>query len=513
MTRRGVGLGIALVGALVLVSAGPVFAQKTLRVGVIRDPVNSKYATPGVEPYITGVYEQLVFVTPNLELAPGLATSWERIGENQWRFALRRGVKFHNGKDFNAQTAKFSLDWITEKVVWSKRLRIKDVKVVDDYTIDIFTTSPLGVMPGFMSHGWTVMSEPESQKAGQPVGTGPFKFVSSVPGERLTVARNEHYWQPGVPKVDRIVYRVLPDDSSRVLGLMGGELDVALQVPYPNVQQIKTAGFQTFQTLTSQWASLTFAAKTAPTDDVRVRKAIVHAIDRKTIIQKVLYGLAVDANTPVLPTTPWSGESKLKGLPYDPKLAESLLDQAGWRTDGAVRKKDGKPLALTLRLIDDPSVLIAGREMAQVIADQLRRVGIETSIAVEEPNMFYDQSAAQQKGHVYLDYHGTFSGELSATLWDLYQPNRPTYVEGSALYGSLIPASVGDWLAELQNTTAVTVRERNLVRIAEAVSYESVLTVPFLKYYMVVGASPRVTGYQPHPLFFWPQVWNNVDLK
>jgi peptide/nickel transport system substrate-binding protein len=511
--RRGAALWIVLVGALVLLGAGPAHAQKTLRVGVIRDPVNSKYATPGVEPYITGVYEQLVFVTPSMELVPGLATSWQRVGENQWRFALRRGVKFHNGKDFNAHTAKFSLDWITEKIVWSKRLRIKEVKVVDDYTIDIFTTSPLGVMPGFMSHGWTVMSEPESQKAGQPVGTGPFKFVSSVPGERLTVARNEQYWQAGMPKVDRIVYRVLPDDTSRVLGLLGGELDVALQVPYPNVQQIKAGGFQTFQTLTSTWASLTFAAKTAPTDDVRVRKAIVHAIDRKAIVQGVLYGLAVDANTPVLPTTPWSGESKLKGLPHDPKMAEALLDQAGWRREGAVRKKDGKPLALTLRLINDPSVLIAGREMAQVIADQLRRVGVDPTISVEETNMFYDQSAAQQKGHVYLDYHGTFSGELTATLWDSFQPNRPTYVEGSALYGSLIPASVGDWLAEIQNTTSVPVRERNLVRMAEAVSYESVLTVPFLKYYMVVGASPKVTGYQPHPLFFWPQVWNTVDLK
>ena len=125
MRRRGASLWIALAAALVLVSAGPVFAQKTLQVGVIRDPVNSRYATPGVEPYVTGVYEQLVFVTPDMELAPGLATSWERLGDNQWRFELRRGVKFHNGKDFNAQTAKFSLDWITEKIVWSKRLRIK----------------------------------------------------------------------------------------------------------------------------------------------------------------------------------------------------------------------------------------------------------------------------------------------------------------------------------------------------------------------------------------------------
>jgi ABC-type transport system substrate-binding protein len=193
---------IAAGGVLLWLLAGvsPAAAEKVLRVGVIRDPVNSQYATPGVEPYITGVYEQLVFVTPSMELAPGLATSWERLGDNQWRFRLRRGVKFHNGKDFNAQTAKFSLDWITEKIVWSKRLRIKEVKVVDDYTIDIFTTTPLAVMPGFMSHGWTVMSEPESQKAGKPVGTGPFKFVSSVPGEQLVVARNEHYWQPGVPK-------------------------------------------------------------------------------------------------------------------------------------------------------------------------------------------------------------------------------------------------------------------------------------------------------------------------
>ena len=115
MRKRDASLWIALTAALVLVSAGPVFAQKTLRVGVVRDPVNWKYATPGVEPYITGVYEQLVFVTPNMELAPGLATSWERIGDNQWRFALRRGVKFHNGKDFNAHTAKFSLDWITRR--------------------------------------------------------------------------------------------------------------------------------------------------------------------------------------------------------------------------------------------------------------------------------------------------------------------------------------------------------------------------------------------------------------
>jgi peptide/nickel transport system substrate-binding protein len=489
-------------------------AEKVLKVGVIRDPVNSTYATPGVEPYITGVYEQLVFVSPNMELVPGLATKWERIDQLTWRFSLRKGVKFHNGKTFDARTAKFSLDWIKEKILYSKRLRIKQVNVVDDYTIDIVNEVPLGVTPGLMSHGWTVMSEPESMKAGKPVGTGPFKFESSVPGQQLIVVKNPDYWQKGLPKVDRIIYKILKDDTSRVMALMGGEVDVALQVPYPSVSTIEQAGFKAFKTLTSQWAGITFAVTAKPTDDVRVRKAVVHAIDRKQIVQDVLYGLAVPTNSPILPNTPWSGEKKLQGLPFDPKRAEALLDEAGWKKGaGGIREKDGEKLAITLRLINQPSVLIQGREMAQVIAEQLGKVGFKVEISVEEQNMFYDQSAAKKKGHVYLDYHGTFSGDLSATLWDSYQPNREVYLEGSLLYGPSLPAVVGQWLSAIQNATTDKEREENLIKITNLVDYEMVLTVPFMKYYMVVGTSNKVEGYTPHPLFFWPGVWTGVDLK
>lgn len=489
-------------------------AEKVLKVGVIRDPVNSRYATPGVEPYITGVYEQLVFVTPDMQLVPGLATKWERIDDLTWRFYLRKGVTYHNGKPFNAETAKFSLDWILEKILWSKRLRIDKVVIVDEYTIDIITQVPLAVLPGFMSHGWTVMSEPESQKAGKPVGTGPFMFESSVPGQQLVVVKNPHYWMKGVPKVDRIIFKVMPDDSSRVMALMGGEVDVALQIPYPNVQTIKQSGFKTFQTLSSQWAALSFCVWTKPFDDVRVRKAIGHAIDRKPIIEDVLYGLAVASNSPVPPNTPWSGEEKLEGLPYNPKLAGMLLDEAGWKmgSDG-IREKDGQKMHITLRIIDYPSVLISGREMAQVIAEQLNKVGIKVDITVEEQDMFYDESAAKKKGHLYLDYHGTFSGELSATLWDSFQPNRDTFLEGSALYGPFIPPVVGDWLSNLQNASSNEVKEENLVKISRLVNRDMVLTLPFLNYYMVVGAAKNVEGYTPHPLFFWPDVWDKVDLK
>ncbi|MBW1995083.1 MAG: ABC transporter substrate-binding protein, partial [Deltaproteobacteria bacterium] len=393
---------MALVAVALLLSGSTTAqAEKVLKVGVIRDPVNQRYATPGVEPYITGVYEQLVFVTPDMQLVPGLATKWERIDDLTWRFYLRKGVTYHNGKPFNSDTVKFSLEWIKEKILWSKRLRIDQVKIKDEYTVDIVTKVPLAVLPGFMSHGWTVMSEPESQKAGKPVGTGPFMFDSSVPGQQLVVVKNQKYWQPGIPKVDRIIFKVMPDDTSRVMALMGGEVDVALQIPYPNVETIKKSGFRTFQTLTSQWAGLTFCQWAKPFDDVRVRKAVGHAIDRKSIIENVLYGLAVASNSPVLPNTPWSGEDKLKGLPYNPKLAGMLLDEAGWKIGSSgIREKDGQKLKITLRMIDNPSVLIHGREMAQVIVEQLAKVGIRAAISVEEQDMFYDESAAKKKGHL-----------------------------------------------------------------------------------------------------------------
>ena len=489
-------------------------AEKTLNVGVIRDPINQRYATPGVEPYITGVYEQLVFVTPDMALAPGLATSWERLDDLTWRFHLRQGVKFHNGKPFNAETARFSLEWIKEKILWSKRLRIDQVKVVDEYTLDIITEVPLAVLPGFMSHGWTVMSEPESQKAGQQVGTGPFMFESSVPGQQLVVVKFPEYWQKGLPKLDRLVFKVMSDDTSRVMALMGGEVDLALQIPYPNVATIEGSGFKTFKTLTSQWAGLTFCQYAEPFTDLRVRQAVGHAINRREIVENVLYGLAVASNSPVLPNTPWSGEKKLTGLPFDPARAETLLEEAGWKkaADG-VRAKDGQKLEITLRMIDNQSVLIHGREMAQVIVEQLAKVGVKTAISVEEADMFYDQSAANRKGHLYLDYHGTFSGELSATLWDSYQPNRETYLEGSAVYGAFIPPIVGQWLFDLQNAPNDTERENNLLKISRLVNRDMVLTLPFLNYYMVVGAADKVEGYTAHPLFFWPGVWTNVDVK
>jgi len=514
MRKTRLCIGVALLLSALLGVGLLVTAEKVLTVGVIRDPINQRYATPGVEPYITGVYEQLVFVTPQMSLAPGLATAWERIDDLTWRFYLRRGVTYHNGKPFNASTAKFSLEWVTTMILWSGRLRFDRAEVVDEYTLDVMTKVPLAVFPGFMSHGWTVMSEPESQAAGEVVGTGPFKFESSIPGEELVVVKNEDYWQDGVPIVDRIVFKVIPDETSRTMALMSGEVNMALQIPYPSVSTIQTAGFKTFKTLTSQWAGLSFCVYAKPLDDLRVRKAIGHAINRESIINNVLYGMAVASNSPILPNSPWSGEASLEGLPYDPEKAKALLDEAGWsETPSGVREKDGEGLSIVLRVIDQPAVLIGGREMAQVMADQLGQVGFKVQISIEETNLFYDESAANHKGHLYLDYHGTFSGEQSATLWDSYQPNREAYVEGSAVYGDFLPSILEDWIFSLQNATTDQEKEEYLVKMSNLVNRDMVLTLPFINYDMVVGAAPEVTGYIPHPLFFWPAVWNTVDIK
>ena len=143
--------------------------------------------------------------------------------------------------------------------------------------------------------------------------------------------KNPNYWRPGIPKVDRIVFRVLPDDTSRVLALMGKDVDVALQVPFPNVQQLKTAGFRTFQTLSSAWGTMTFAAKTAPTDDVRVRKAIMHAIDVPTLNEQLFSGTLRPSN--YLFEHVVGLETPPDGFPtyeYDPEKAQALLQDIEW---------------------------------------------------------------------------------------------------------------------------------------------------------------------------------------
>jgi len=510
---KTLGLITILVGLLLSAAAVVGNAEKVLTVGVIRDPINQRYATPGVEPYITGVYEPLVFVTPELTLAPGLATSWERIDDLTWRFYLRKGVEYHNGKPFNATTAKFSLDWVHENILWSVRNRFAKAEVVDEYTIDVTTEVPLAIFPGFLSYGWTVASEPESMTAGEVVGTGPFKYSSSIPGEELTLVKNENYWQEGQPILDRIVYKVLPDDSSRTMALLSGEVDLALQVPYPSVSTLKDQGFNIFQCLTSQWASLHFCPYAEPLDDLRVRQAVAHAIDRQSIITNVLYDFAVASNSPVLPSVPWSGEELLEGIPYDPERAKLLLSEAGWvEINNQAREKNGQRLSITLRLIDQPAVLIFGREMAEVIAEQLGEVGFEVKISVESTAMFYDESAANQKGHLYLDYGGVFCGEMSSMLYDDFQPSREIYTEGTNTYGKFLPPILGDWLFSLQNASTDEEREQYLLKITNLVARDMVLTLPFMNYVMVVGASEKVIGYTPHPLFVWPLVWNKVDI-
>jgi len=183
------------------------------------------------------IYESLVTLGTNMKVQPGLASSWRALSATRIRFFLRRGVKFHDGTAVDAAAIKFNFDRTfnpQKPGIWAAFAGpVKGLEVVDDYTVDVVTTEPFApwLLNMSMVHGGMV-SPAAVRKAGedfgrQPVGSGPFKFEEWVPRDHITLTRNDEYWGDK-PFLDRIVFKVVPDDSARMIALRTGDADMVL---------------------------------------------------------------------------------------------------------------------------------------------------------------------------------------------------------------------------------------------------------------------------------------------
>ena len=183
------------------------------------------------------IYEPLVTLSPSMQVQPGLASSWRVMSPTRARFMLRRGVKFHDGTPCDAAAIKFNFDRTfnpQKPGIWAAFAGpIKGAEIVDDYTVDVVTTEPFAplLLNLSMVHGG--MASPAAVRqygadyGRHPVGTGPFKFVEWVPRDHITVARNDGYWGDKAP-LDSIVFKVIPDDSARMIALRTGDADMVL---------------------------------------------------------------------------------------------------------------------------------------------------------------------------------------------------------------------------------------------------------------------------------------------
>lgn len=335
------------------------------------------------------VYRGLVRPVPgevNAErFQPDLAESWEPSGDlKSWTFKLRKGVEFHGGYgELTADDVEFSLNRARNRKtsIYAKFYKqFDDVKALDKHTVRITLKTPqskLILLPNLL--GWQagmIMSRKAAEKLGDrikthPIGTGPFAFKEHIPQERLVLVRNDNYYR-GKPSIRQIEFRFLPDASSRNLAFKAGELHIIEMVREQRaIDQVKGAGVVIESFGPSTTVKLHMDRKRKPLDDLRVRKAIAHSINREALVRFIGPDVASPLYTVIPPTFVGALKDVPKDLRYDynPEKAKQLLADAGL----------AKGFTLNPVFISEKPMF---RRAAEVLQNQMQQVGININLNV-----------------------------------------------------------------------------------------------------------------------------------
>lgn len=336
-------------------------------------------------PLNADVCQTLVNLSPEFEVVAGLASEWEYVGDNTFRFTLKEGPTFSDGSPVTAEDVKYTLDYTAKKPSSSgfAFLGPNSTKIVDERTVEVTPTEPNLRLIEQITHPTYAILKKGSDPLGDidsVVCSGPFQVAEYEPSERLVVERNENYWGDA-PKLDQITFRFIPDDTTRTLALQNGEVDLITDVPravLPTVRDladVKLAEAPVGQVYLGYLARRELDGTKRPLADRRLRRAVAHAIDQDSYVKSVLGGNGEVVEMVAPPDVLGEHADLVKGIPHDPDEARRLLDDAGWRMGADdVRVKNGRPLELTI-VFDRLDVTTA-----EFVQAQLAEVGIKSNI-------------------------------------------------------------------------------------------------------------------------------------
>ncbi len=363
--------------AICALSASAALAQQTdISIGMGLEPPNldpTAGAAAAIDEVVyANVFEGLTRFGPDGAILPALAESWEVSGDGTvYTFTLHEGVTFHDGSAMTAEDVVFTLDRARDEGSTNAQpslfSNIVSVEATDDLTVVVTLDGPDGAFPFDMAWGDAVIVAPESAEtnATNPVGTGPFRFADWAQGDRVELVRYDDYW--GEPAaLEAATFRFITDPNAAFAALMAGDVDA-----FPNFPAPETLGqfeadprFSVIVGSTEGETILAMNNAQMPLDDIRIREAIAHAINRQDVIDGAMFGYGTPIGTHFAPHNP--DYTDLTGLSaYDPDRARELLAEAA-------------PEGLTLRLALPPPAY--ARRGGEIIAAQLREVGIETEI-------------------------------------------------------------------------------------------------------------------------------------
>ena len=337
-------------------AAGKPRSGGTLRFGIVKDigtpiPFVSYTSTPQ---YVKdNVYEPLIMFDPKGDIHPWLAESWTpNANSSEWTFKIRRGVKFHDGKELTANDVVWSAKHIMDPAngaVGQGQLsgNVRDIVALDKYTVKFILPGPRGLLPELLADTGILHIAPKESLApaqqemkggAPPPGTGPFKFKAWTPGQEFHIVRNDEYWG-GAPYLDGVRFRVVTETASRAAAVQAGDIDLTERLGPTFVQRIEKGQLKGLRYMPIGMAGLrqlVLNTKLAPTSDPRVRKAIALSLDKGAILTEATFGFGVPVLTWASAGTDW--ETSL-GFKWKRNIAEAkrLLKEAGY---------SGKPITL-----------------------------------------------------------------------------------------------------------------------------------------------------------------------
>ena len=375
-------LGLVVIACLAVVAvAGPAQAAGTFRiaVGVDLDTVDPiQMTTTTVANMVDYVVETLTALGPDGKVSPWLAESWTTSPDGLvYTFKLRKGVVFHDGTPFDAKAVKWNFDRLKDpalRVPIRAPFPIKDTDVVDASTVKVTLTRPSAPFINALSWITSAMVSPASaDKDGNEyknivhtVGTGPYVYKDRKKGESFTVGINEKYWGKK-PTYDTVVFRIVPEAATRESLILAGQVDLIVLPPIADLPALqKNAAVKVLLAPSDRTIFIPLNTTKQPLGDVRVRQALNYAVDKKAIIQNVLFGAADEMDAPMAQSL--FGYCKAGNYDYNPTKAKELLAEAG--------VKPGTKISFhhpTGRYVQD-------REASQAVAGYLRDVGIEPEL-------------------------------------------------------------------------------------------------------------------------------------
>lgn len=429
---------LLIAGALAMLCAST--TAVTLRVANAGDALSMDphALLEGVQLSLDGnIYEPLIGQGKQMKLTPLLATAWRRTAPTIWRFDLRRGVRFHDGTPFTADDVVFSFERANAKGSDLRNDAIKQVRRIDDATVEIETRAPFPILPEaisiiyMMSRKWCVENKAETpadvingienSASFRANGTGPFRLAERQPSLRTVLVRNSSYWDKLESNLDEVAFTPIANDAARVSALLSGGIDLMEPAPLQDIERIRSYGnFTVLQGLDLRIIFLGMDQKrdellysnvksANPLKDRRVRQAIYQAIDIETIKSQVMRNAAIPTALMVAPGIRGFQNDMNVRLPYDLGAARMLLAEAGY--------PNGFELAMHCpndRYVNDSAI-------CQAVSAQLARAGIKVELRTESKRLYFPRLLRRDVSFylagwtsITMDAHFTLAGVMAS---------------------------------------------------------------------------------------------------